>query len=1185
MVSNGGAARRRVLLPAEADLCNALNLSEAEYWYFVELTDAYNGKRAEEYELAGVPGVENGPVAGIIVNLVIGIALSAIGALMAPKPKAPQQQQQQESAGTLTTADNIGSKRFTSTSNFDSGQDLASLGETIPLVFANRKDGIGGIRIKTLLLWSQILSYGTGQQLKALLMLSAGRLAEDPDFAGMAIGDQTLKNYTAAKVGLYRRLNGGRIQEGDRYSEGTLEPNGFGDVFTVRDDNTDTYQTWFCGNRSTSTNASFGLFSPVVNATVYRLPYELIMSQKDSDAKVKGDNAIKRSKISAGWRTLAGLEWNNGVLQYHIYSGSEAPDAYPPWGLSDVNNATEDRRTQADDSFQTGNLYMAGTAHVICMSSSIGDPWVPGIEKYYSFKVEQSGTIRTVDLLKDTREPYDYIIQRLAIGTVANTRACHQTEFGIKSDVWKQITGFPNVNSQPSNVTVADYENRNGNIQLGSIQRYVNRFSFFRFETRKLGVDGGWTDISGGHLFCVRGNAPAAQYSFIRVTQPYGQQEFRFVPVPGAEVVANWIGQDVYLLSPGSLVKYQAGIYAVAFSGYPTRMTSARLTNKEWKVGGVPSTPAPALDVFPRLAGPGRPTTLDWVKVEEKYSGAGGNVVGPPNAIFYLWSRSQPEGYWPGVGRFLGISNEFRPGRQVSCNKDRCIHWVERWAYINVESAPTGTVTVGTTAAQGSGMTLTVQRWANGHMEWSVAAPGNGYFDGDAISFTAFGQALTTRIVNDSGRVLENNLNVFDAVADIGRYDAERFSHDDNPEHQIVYINEVVKQDTAPQYDGLALLGLRLNATKEWSSFSQLSAYVKRGVVVERLIDDSGKPTAGLRAPTNNFAEIAYALLTDNEIGAGSILGASAVNRERMTIAAQFCRANRFTWDGVIAEKLNLRSWIFEQAAFCLLDFTILGGQFSLVPSVPYTADFKIDNEAKPAIKALFTDGNIRNLKVSWLSPEERQLFKAVCKWRFETENGFSQERTLVMRFADAQGGNDYDPEEAFDLSGFCTSQWQAEAFSQYALMLRKTVDHGIIFETTPQAAMGLTPGEYFRFVSEATHTSRFNNGSINSEGFITSTTALADGTYDVLVWMPGTVGVGEALLGVKDGKALQPELFGQVFTIKNSTTTSRVYRLESLSYSSEGFVEVAGSYAPLTSSGSLAALDWQPGAFLVDSF
>jgi hypothetical protein len=119
--------------------------------------------------------------------------------------------------------------------------------------------------------------------------------------------------------------------------------------------------------------------------------------------------------------------------------------------------------------------------------------------------------------------------------------------------------------------------------------------------------------------------------------------------------------------------------------------------------------------------------------------------------------------------------------------------------------------------------------------------------------------------------------------------------------------------------------------------------------------------------------------------------------------------------------------------------------------------------------------------------------------------------------------------------------------------------------------------------VSEVTHTSRFLNGSINSEGFITSTNTMADGTYNVLTWQPGTVGVSEDTLVVKDGKALEAGLFGRVFTLKNSTTTSRVYKVESLSYGQEGFVEVSGSYQPLTAAGALATLDWGNDHFVIE--
>ena len=49
----------------------------------------------------------------------------------------------------------------------------------------------------------------------------------------------------------------------------------------------------------------------------------------------------------------------------------------------------------------------------------------------------------------------------------------------------------------------------------------------------------------------------------------------------------------------------------------------------------------------------------------------------------------------------------------------------------------------------------------------------------------------------------------------------------------------------------------------------------------------------------------------------------------RMETAAQFCRANGFFWYGVITESQNLREFIFQQASFCLLDFTIFKYTFN----------------------------------------------------------------------------------------------------------------------------------------------------------------------------------------------------------------------------------------------------------------
>ena len=56
-----------MLLPAEVELCETVGITEDEYWYFVELTQAFNGKRPKEYD--EIPYVVNDFVSAIITAI------------------------------------------------------------------------------------------------------------------------------------------------------------------------------------------------------------------------------------------------------------------------------------------------------------------------------------------------------------------------------------------------------------------------------------------------------------------------------------------------------------------------------------------------------------------------------------------------------------------------------------------------------------------------------------------------------------------------------------------------------------------------------------------------------------------------------------------------------------------------------------------------------------------------------------------------------------------------------------------------------------------------------------------------------------------------------------------------------------------------------------------------------------
>ena len=1334
-----GLASRRILLPSEVELCNVLGLSEEEYWFFVDKTASYNGQRSEAYDL--VPDIQATGLEAWAIQLIVGVVFTVVSYLMTPKPKEPK------TPPSFRTADKTGQKRFSPQSGFDSVQELAELGETIPLIFTRREGNHGGIRVSTKLIWSQMLSHWSGQQLRGLFLICQSELESNPDFAGYAIGDTTLANYMNAKLAIYGKIQGGRIKDVDKYPEGSLSTTNTPiDVFSVYSDYLVDYSPDIVsGTRTPSSQSEFGAFAPMPNGMRFMVPYELILKGDDASKQTKKDINKKRKKVETYFPRYAGTTYvytkgggtasrpdfgslsitEGDKVGYLVQGVDPAKEEnfdteFNPWGMDDVKSSIDSERITIDNNLAIGDSYLIGTALGVCRTihyTKGSNIWVPdaGIDIEAKFEVTEGlGTITApgltfdeegneVRMSRQTFGPSDvYIIQRAALGTVSNNTKCDTTEIGIKSTVWKQITGFPNVNSHPGHVrygeggTVRNYEKDNGSISLGQISKYITRYSFFRLQGRIAGAYPmeEWKYIDGGIPFAVKGNTPQPQYNFIRINHSSSYQyEFRFVPYPGNRIKSK--------LSPTSLVSIRLfqkdalsgiensnDIFDVYYSGKLSYLAGNSASNPEWYLGDIPEADLDQSRVVgfgQNHNGPGIPTVKGWAHVatrkfkEEEGDGLSNlpsdPFTGAPNPNYKpdpiingvtwkydnTWSKGtsiKTNFYWSGelkgtlnvykrssrtsygvifnVGAsglpaetdlqwpegYVGISDneiysvvgedgkQYRIGGVVSKTDYKApeeAHIAQyEWGYVEEEHKESYK-DIATTAVSGSGSGLTLEvRIYKGDKRiigWFVMDGGSGYQTGDEVEFTMPDrpeEVVRTMVLAVSGTLVEdqpwpvgNNLNPYDAISDHVLFDAERSSHLDGPEHQIVYVNEQHKASNLPiNYPELSYVGLCLNSSKEWTSFSQFSAYIKKGIKIERLVKDKvdvtilGREVSLIPTEASNlFPEIAYALLTDTRLGAGKLIGVNSVDRERMEIAAKFCEANKFYWDGAITEPQNLREFIFQMAGYCLLDFTILGGKFSLIPSVPYKTDYTIDRSAifggtgNLRIKALFTDGNIKNLKVSFLHPEERQLFKGRAVYRSETENGFPETKVVDLRLSTE--GSDEDPVETFDMSSFCTSSEHALAFLRYALRVRERVDHGIVFETAPQFAMSLAPGDYFRLYSESTHTSRFENGSISSDGTVQSIGKSVITDEAIYYWNSDLEEVKETTLTVVDGRTDKAELFNSVFTIKKQNRSDRVYKVESLTYSEDGLIKIAGSHTPLTDIGSLAILEWTESDFV----
>ena len=1412
----------RTLLPYEVKLCESIGITDKEYFEFLDLIEA----KPVEADIVMMPQVAlaalptwmtvtttTGALAlGYWGSVAITVALTAISYLLADKPK------DQSAPPTLTIGGVQGRSRFNPQNGFQSLQDLAELGSFIPLVYARCGGGIGGVRMKSQLLWSQVRTAQYGETISAICLFSNGKLREQPPYTGLALGEDYLIDLPTSKQKVYfstgertlNRLKGvadtqSNTSNSDQYSIGSaLNKNNYesrglreyddvdpfkvkvwAETYNSQNEANFNYRPSFSSTKTLSSNNAFGVFSPLPNGSAYRVRWELLLLMKDGDDGVKKDARIKMAKVIHNYPRYVGItnsgdstfysSVGNGVVlrphqtqsaidspsgdlivNYRIYHDDEESEwidssitdvdvdkkwnKFSPWGSSDAKAVADTTRESVDDTISLGEQYMVGSTLMTVISEDNGNVWIPGasgFSKAIQLKADEGGYLE----FRDTDEkalPYEsLIVQKVELGTFSNTRNSDVTEIGIKSRVWRRISGFPNVNEMPSHERIKSYEDKNGSIQLGSIDKYVRRLSFFKVQAKKLNSGDDFVDISS-QVMCVEGSSPIDQYNaiFIHHDSP-SQYEFRFLPVPGNVVLNYEDNREVHILNyTHRLQSYKNRSLGLTIAYHakegqlPERSNvqngSILTNNPEWDRGGLGSAlpitdedgnvviGGPVNNFYPALIGrdqfapptyafitgaftpdgvttyygngrnnnpnAGQPIQSQHTNVTNyNYKGTpivGNSYFSPQKGIAAVVIETSPELWtwhlifggtllpnglsvpvranhipttdndWMGpVTGTDGIKRKFRiarnPGGSWGGGAD--------WRYTNTNGHNvyaiavqeqtsddvTETVTIHDTTAitgVGTGFQISVTTKTDGNNVYRrlrFHRAGNNYVNYDKVTINGI-SGTTLTIIGTPAQPVETDTsdehsdwandgtaafytrywnivkrhNINNAIADYFLYDSESSSHESGPEHKLTYVNEITHEqngDTAKiQYEKLAIGGVRVGASGTLTSFNSFSAFIKQGISVDRLIPDhnytsgSGYLTRNSHIDaTNNFVEIAHDLLTNKEYGAGDLVGHDGVDRLNMIEGARYCRANEFFWDGVIDRRFNLREFIFEHAAYNFLDFTILGGQFSLRPSFPINANYTINYNATIEnkgidIRALFTDGNMKDIKVTFLSPEQRTMFKATVIHRDNQINrstdigGFPENVARTFAYNnDPENISDADffpkaeqlPEETFDLSNWCTNPQQAKLFAAIALSIRKEVDHGIVFQTPPSSVFGLLGGDYIRVLTEATHTSRFKNGSIDDKGKVICRSTIS-GEIDVYVWSPGTLGgIEKKKFSVNSSGTNSAGLKNKLFAQVDSTIEDRIYKVESITYGEDGLIQVAASHVPLTPEGKLAVL------------
>jgi len=409
-------------------------------------------------------------------------------------------------------------------------------------------------------------------------------------------------------------------------------------------------------------------------------------------------------------------------------------------------------------------------------------------------------------------------------------------------------------------------------------------------------------------------------------------------------------------------------------------------------------------------------------------------------------------------------------------------------------------------------------------------------------------------------------LDTWGKLAEAFIYEEVQSSASGGPEHEVVYINEIVPNSIAPLYDNLAILGLNIMSSVEWQQFGQFSCYVTGGKTCRRLRDSL---TVGA---THLFPDVLLDLMTNATYGAGDLITDNMIDLDAFRIAADWCYDRKYFFDGVQADRVNLRQWAADIAAAHLLNFGESDGKFYLRPALQFTA---------VSIKGLFTAGNIveGSFKLQYLEPEEREPIQVSVRYREErastdlTNPGiFPTEREVLVREAT---GSATDPVESIDLSDYVTSRKHAIDAAKFIIRMRRIPTHAISFRTTHEGALAkFGPSDYIRVAMDETQYDQFNNGVVTASGALISTKPLSDDSYAVIAW-DGTEGSPPAdttLVVSGGGTTATPA--GIIFTVKLPSTQVRTYQIERITPDEEGTFNIEAVHMPTNASGVLELAD-----------
>jgi hypothetical protein len=1207
------------MLPSDRYLAELLGLTDEQYELW---RDELRRRALQGPQPAVVAGLD--PVTQtILISLAISIGTSLLSIALAPSlPKRGGEIRQRSVLGqTQTSLASLAPR-----AGFDAVQEVAAIGEPIPVIYANREtiDGVtyGGVRVNATLLWSQIWSLGGSQLLRAVFMLGEGPMASvDP--LGWAIGGNSIGSYdlgssganqSSARITIYHRPDGGRIAGTDRVAgrSAANDPGSAGtsDVFLARGVG-GTYQAVFSAAAKPATSTTFGLYQLIGNNLGIKLN-PVIRPATIARVKPRGSSGngnvvcdFDQSVLVQRLKEAAFFSSRSGVI-----SGS--------FGLGDTFTYRLSRTSDYLTSFQ---------------SNADGGVWTSSVAVEFNPVIYQSGT--------NTRITGFGFADRMTVTSPAVVSGGDGLEVTATFDIntvlqkliddnaavgqyvvkyWIQVEKGDQTIQSKFDVTITvrpsrylfegEVDEDSGPVEVLTSPRRLRAVIVFPIEeldaysetaadvaSTVTGRQKSWDDaLVEGELYKC-GSALA-----VCTGRDPSDKIFVSDSEDGAEGTGVRIDSTFEVVRAGTAATVTNALITTDGTTEATRQTATSAphllrcalanvsTTSECRIVevGLRSTLGQRIgglcnfrDTLTLADADGRACLFregDNVKRGTKlnvdvYQSGVVSTIEERYSFFRVSFREVGDGAFTTLAPCFGVrgSTDQPTFNYLALQMASLKRWEFRFEPLSGWEIRSGTAT-GDLVILDAKLTSTVTGTSGG-VTWRA--------NGETVTRSRSTFTITTTKRANIGlpQVDDNNyLDAWGKLAEAFVYEEVQSSASNGPEHEIVYLNEIRENDATPQYTGISLVGVNARSAFEWRQFSQLSGYITGGVRVRRLLNSLSE------GPSHLLPDLALDRLTNAKYGPGRVTD-DLIRLNNFQTAAQWCFDRKYFFDGgVIISEESPRQWIADTAAAMLLDFREVNGQYDLVPFLTFDV---------VTHKALFTAGNIDEgtFQYESIPVDDRQPVRVSVKWRQErssvnpTNPGlFPEEREVLVREASPYG-SDALPVESIDLSDFCTNENHAIDVAKFQLRIRRLRDHTIRFRTTYDGLEGISagigPGDYIRAALDVTVFDQFNNGIVLGNGKIVSTTALANGTYDVISWT-GTGNINEnATLTVSNGQGTPS---GIIFTVKQTSTRVRTYQISKITPTEDGKYDVEAVHMPTGSDGKLlAAADWDlAGAWVI---